>query len=61
VLWAPESHERLDGSPWDAAAARDAVAAIVAEAEAAFDPETASWPPHPEDALPHDPGPWTTV
>jgi hypothetical protein len=61
VLWAPESHERLDGRPWDAAAARAGIAAIVTEAEAAFDPGTAGWPPHPEDVLPGDAGPWTTV
>ena len=61
MLWAPESHERLAETPWDAAAARDAVAAIVAEAEAAFESETAGWPPHPDDMLAGDAGPWTTV
>jgi hypothetical protein len=50
MLWHPGSHERLTETPWDAAAARDAIAAIVAEAEAAFDPETATWPAHPDDA-----------
>ena len=61
MLWAPESHERLVEAPWDAAAAQDAVAAIVAEAEAAFDEATGSWPAHPEDADDEDAGPWTTV
>jgi hypothetical protein len=61
MLWHPGSHERLTEAPWDAAAARDAIAAIVAEAEAAFDPETATWPAHPDDAAGGDVGPWTTV
>jgi hypothetical protein len=61
VLWHPGSHERLDESPWDAAAARDGIAGIVEEAEAAFDSATTSWPTHPEDVLGEDVGPWTTV
>ena len=61
MLWAPESHERLAEIPWIPAAALDGIAAIVADAEAAFDPATASWPPHPEDVLGEDAGPWTTV
>jgi len=61
VLWAPESHERLDGTPWAAAAARDGIAAIVAEAERAFDTRTLTWSPHPLDVEPDDPGPWLAV
>ena len=33
MLWDPGSHERLDESTWEAGAARDRIAAIVAEAE----------------------------
>jgi len=42
------SHEPLAGGEWSDAAARDALAAICADAEAAFDPETL-WPAHPLD------------
>ena len=61
MLWDPGSHERLDESPWEAGAARDRIAAIVAEAAEAFDPATATWPPHPEDVVGEDAGPWSTV
>ena len=43
------SHEPLAGARWSEAAALDAIAAIVADAEAAFDPQTL-WPAHPLDA-----------
>jgi len=42
------SHEPLAGGEWSEAAARAAIAAIVADAERAFDPETL-WPAHPRD------------
>jgi len=46
-LWRPSEHEPLAGGEWDEQRARDAVAAIVADAEAAFDGER--WPWHPAD------------
>jgi len=42
------SHEPLAGGEWSEAAARDAIAAVCADAEQAFDPETL-WPAHPLD------------
>jgi hypothetical protein len=48
VLFEPASHEPLVDSPWSEAAARAAIAAIVADAESAFDDE-ALWPVHPLD------------
>ena len=42
------SHEPLAGAEWSDAAAKDAIAATCADAEAAFDPETL-WPAHPLD------------
>jgi len=42
------SHEPLAGGEWSDAAARAAIAAICADAEAAFEPETL-WPAHPLD------------
>jgi hypothetical protein len=44
-----EHFERLLDEPWNAARVDDAIAAIVADAEAAFDP-TALWPVHEWDA-----------
>ncbi|HTM22572.1 MAG TPA: LanC-like protein, partial [Kofleriaceae bacterium] len=46
-LFDPARHQPLSGT-WDEADARAAIAAIVAETEAAFDPERL-WPPHPGD------------
>jgi hypothetical protein len=46
VLFSPEVHEPLAGRPWSAQEARDAIGAIVEDAEAAFDD---GWPAHPED------------
>jgi hypothetical protein len=46
LLFSPAAHEPLTETPWDAARARDAVAAIVADAEQAFDD---GWPVHPLD------------
>ena len=43
MLFRPEAFEPLTERAWDAAHVRDAVAAIVADADAAFDPETL-WP-----------------
>ncbi len=47
MLYSPAAHEPLTETPWDASRARDAVAAIVVDAEAAFDD---GWPVHPHDA-----------
>jgi Lanthionine synthetase C-like protein len=46
LLFSPAAHEPLTETPWDAAKARDAVAAIVADAEQAFDD---GWSVHPLD------------
>ena len=46
MLFSPAAHEPLTETPWDAAKARDAVAAIVADAEQAFDD---GWSVHPLD------------
>jgi hypothetical protein len=48
ALWSPEAHEGLDCEPWSKAAARDAIAAICGDAEAAFDADRL-WPAHPLD------------
>jgi hypothetical protein len=47
VLFQPEAHEALADEPWSTGRARAAIAAIVADAEAAFDD---GWPLHPADA-----------
>ena len=46
MLFTPESHEPLIDEPWSAETARAAIAAIVADAEGAFDD---GWPMHPLD------------
>jgi Lanthionine synthetase C-like protein len=46
LLFSPAAHEQLTNTPWDAAKARDAVAAIVTDAEQAFDD---GWRVHPLD------------
>jgi hypothetical protein len=46
MLFTPEAHEALAGEPWSAVRARAAIAAIVADAEQAFDE---GWPLHPQD------------
>jgi len=46
-LWRPSEHEPLAGAEWSEEAAEQAIAAIVADAEAAFDGER--WPFHPAD------------
>ena len=48
-LFMPERHTALDAAPWDEAAARHAIQAIVDDACERFDPRTL-WPPHPGDA-----------
>jgi hypothetical protein len=48
VLYARELHEPLTETPWSEARARDAVQAIVADAERAYSPE-AMWPAHEWD------------
>ena len=48
MLFSPEAHEAVTGEPWSADAARTAIAAIVADAESAFDD---GWPAHPQDVV----------
>jgi hypothetical protein len=48
VLYDPAAFEPLTDEPWDEARARDGIAAIVADADAAFDPGTL-WPAHEWD------------
>jgi hypothetical protein len=47
MLYSPEAHEALVDEPWSADSARAAIAAIVADAESAFDD---GWLLHPADA-----------
>jgi hypothetical protein len=46
-LFRPSEHEPLGGEPWDDARVQEAIRAIVADAEAAYDGER--WPWHPRD------------
>ena len=39
MLYEPEQFEPLTDEPWDPAQIEDAIAAIVADADAAFDPD----------------------
>ncbi|HKD93665.1 MAG TPA: lanthionine synthetase LanC family protein [Gaiellaceae bacterium] len=48
MLYDPAAFEPLTNEPWDEARARDGIAAIVADADAAFDPD-ALWPAHEWD------------
>jgi hypothetical protein len=48
VLYAAELHQPLTETPWNEPHVRDAIRAIVAEADAAYDPETL-WPAHEWD------------
>jgi hypothetical protein len=48
VLYEPAQFEPLIDEPWDAARVDDAIATIVADADAAFDPEVL-WPAHEWD------------
>jgi lanthionine synthetase-like protein len=49
VLYAAEAHEPLTGTIWSESRVRDSIAAIVRDADAAFDPD-AFWPVHEWDA-----------
>jgi lantibiotic modifying enzyme len=49
VLYDPAQFEPLSGEPWDPARVKEAIAAIVADAGAAFDAESL-WPAHEWDA-----------
>jgi len=48
VLYRPAAFEPLTDEPWDEVRARDGIAAIVADADAAFDPD-GLWPAHEWD------------
>jgi hypothetical protein len=48
VLYDPAAFEPLTDEPWDEVRVRDRIAAIVADADAAFDPDTL-WPAHEWD------------
>jgi hypothetical protein len=52
MLWRPDEHEPLTDQAWDPGAARDAIAAIVADAEATMD--EGAWPNHPLDEVSED-------
>lgn len=49
MLYDPAAFERLTDDPWSEARVRDGIAAIVADADAAYDPDTL-WPAHEWDA-----------
>jgi hypothetical protein len=59
MLFDPAAHEPLTERPWDEAAVRDAVAAIVADAESAFEPDRL-WPMHPREDE-EESAPFTTL
>ncbi|HEY2209807.1 MAG TPA: LanC-like protein [Gaiellaceae bacterium] len=46
-LWRPSEHEPLSAEEWDESRVEESIAAIVADAEAAFDGQR--WPWHPRD------------
>ena len=48
MLYAAELHQPLTETPWNEQHVRDAIRGIVAEADAAYDPETL-WPAHEWD------------
>src|SRR3989442_15968143 len=48
MLYEPTQFEPLTDEPWDPARIEDAIGSIVADAEAAFDPD-ALWPAHEWD------------
>jgi hypothetical protein len=54
MIYDPARHEPLGGARWDEARARDAIAAVCRDAEAAFDPERL-WRLHPADEEPDTP------
>ena len=49
MLFRPDAHEPLTEEPWDEGLVRDAIRTIVADADAAFDPD-ALWPAHEWEA-----------
>jgi hypothetical protein len=51
VLYTPEAHEPLTDEPWNGERVRDAIRAIAADVEAAFDD---GWRTHPADREPSD-------
>jgi hypothetical protein len=51
VLFTPEAHEAVAGEPWNADRVRRAIAAVVADAEDAFDD---GWLTHPQDLFEGD-------
>lgn len=53
MLFTPEAHEPLTDEPWNAGSARAAIAAVVSDAERAFDGD--GWPKHPRDHLEGEP------
>jgi Lanthionine synthetase C-like protein len=59
VLFRPEAHEPLTDETWDAGRVREAIRAIVADADAAFDPDRL-WPAHEWEAW-QTPLPLTTL
>ncbi|HET7051700.1 MAG TPA: LanC-like protein [Solirubrobacteraceae bacterium] len=52
MLWRPDEHEPLTNQEWDPDKARDAIAEVVADAEAAA--ENGVWPTHPLDEVPQE-------
>jgi Lanthionine synthetase C-like protein len=48
-LWRPSEHEPLDAGEWDEARVEEAIAAIVADAESAYD--GSRWPWYPADGV----------
>ena len=60
MLYSPESHEALEGSPWDADAVRAAIREIADDCEASLGPSL-TWPVHPRDVEDDSPGPWATM
>ncbi|MGZ4219237.1 MAG: hypothetical protein ACXVHB_11430 [Solirubrobacteraceae bacterium] len=52
MLWRPDEHEPLTDQEWDPGKASDAIAAIVADAEAAA--EDGVWPTHALDEVPEE-------
>ena len=52
MLWRADEHEALTERDWDPTVARDAIAAVVADAEAAE--RDGGWPGHPLDDLDRD-------
>lgn len=53
MLFTPQAHEPLVDEPWNADTARAAIAAVVADAESAFDGD--GWPKHSRDELEGEP------